>query len=1176
MRREMKKMKDKNKIFKRLVIFAIAAITCLATLELVPTASAIDIYVPGDYATIQQAVNAANPGDTIIVAADTYGEMILINKPLTLRGANAGIHPTVGVHPNETVGARGPESILSHNGLYAIRPSADNITIDGFKFTGTGGQIIDTSNDANNFSLLNCIFDNPGDFGNKGNIQFGAGSHNDLLLAYNIFINGGDHTFYAGGGPFDRMHIIGNKFNSKGTAIFWAATPLVDAIVEYNEFDGAYNSVPGTGGARMNIGKGGNIIIRNNWFHDLYASGSQVGIIDGQVTDNIFENIYPHLTANFGSCFELWGGQWGTTISSNVTIERNDFYYNNVTGATAPTHGLRLRAPESGSGINGSTIHVHNNNFYDGSIRTDAHALWHQASDTVDGLCNWWSNTTGPYDLNGSVDYDPWLDAPYPYGNCGCNFPPTKANENPSNGSTNIDLISKLIITVDDINGDELAAHWYSNSSGSWVLFATNTSIDTSSGPVIINQTNANFSEFSTTYYWSINLTDGQYWTNATYHFTTRDLISWYEMQPLGDSNREWNTMATNSQGNYIIVTRSDSSYGRVFISSDYGATWTETQPAGDIGAWWTDVAFNADGNVIIVGRGSTPGNLYVSLDYGVTWNVTKPAGDVNRWWTAVASNAEGNGLIAGVSSDTNGRLYTSSDYGETWTERQPAGEVNRRWESLSSNAEGNVLIAGINSDTNGRLYTSSDYGETWTERQPAGDVNRRWRRVASNAEGNILVAGADGSNGRLYISYDYGETWMERQPAGDVNRGWMAVASNGEGNILMAGVWNGHFYTSFDYGETWSEVQPKGNINGNWHTAALNNRGNYLFAGEYAGRLYRGRIPPPRIPTSFTTTTHNHKQINVTWTKGIQATHTLIEWNSTATWNRGEGNEIYNNIGKSYQHTDLDPDTTYYYQAWSFNNTTGLWNETCISDSATTDSVVTPSESIRPKPSIPPPPTSIILLNQLFGLNLTLPFQAKDTTGDGNIDSFIDPNNMIYLIRSATLDGNIIFLLAIQQGDMPDFFWDPKTDEITLVTSSEVKLSEPIVDEKAQEITFSIPVEKSDWIYIKIVDPYPHDEYPNFTFKVTTADGRVIPSDWIWRENGFIYMLDDPDVTYLFIYGYDELPADLIPPTPDEPEKIGIPIWIYIIGLIILIILILAAILKTDIFKKKEEKKTK
>lgn len=52
--------------------------------------SAARIYVPANYATIQGAVEAANAGDVILVAAGTYQEdQIVIDKPLSLWGAGA-------------------------------------------------------------------------------------------------------------------------------------------------------------------------------------------------------------------------------------------------------------------------------------------------------------------------------------------------------------------------------------------------------------------------------------------------------------------------------------------------------------------------------------------------------------------------------------------------------------------------------------------------------------------------------------------------------------------------------------------------------------------------------------------------------------------------------------------------------------------------------------------------------------------------------------------------------------------------------------------------------------------------------------------------------------------------------------------------------------------------------
>jgi len=80
--------------------------------------AATNIYVPDHYPTIQAAVDAASPSDTIIVRDGTYHESVLVDKSLTLKGEGT---PVV--------------SGVTHS---VITVTADACTIDGFEITGGG------------------------------------------------------------------------------------------------------------------------------------------------------------------------------------------------------------------------------------------------------------------------------------------------------------------------------------------------------------------------------------------------------------------------------------------------------------------------------------------------------------------------------------------------------------------------------------------------------------------------------------------------------------------------------------------------------------------------------------------------------------------------------------------------------------------------------------------------------------------------------------------------------------------------------------------------------------------------------------------------------------------------------------------------------------------------------
>jgi parallel beta-helix repeat protein len=206
------------------------------------TASAATINVPLDYATIQQAVDAATAGDTITVDAGTYTQNVTINKSLTLQGANAA---TVGN------GSRGAESVVDGgdaDGVFAVR--ADNVTISGFKiqngsnggyFSGiwveTGHQNINITNNiitGNGFGIWaqctgSCLIQGNLFDGNNKSQAPGAGSisadaTNGLTINNNEFKNetvGNPILLQAGGTGHVNLTVSNNNFHDNAYSLFY-------------------------------------------------------------------------------------------------------------------------------------------------------------------------------------------------------------------------------------------------------------------------------------------------------------------------------------------------------------------------------------------------------------------------------------------------------------------------------------------------------------------------------------------------------------------------------------------------------------------------------------------------------------------------------------------------------------------------------------------------------------------------------------------------------------------------------------------------------------------------------------------------------------------------------------------------------------------------------------------
>ncbi|GAH68428.1 unnamed protein product, partial [marine sediment metagenome] len=98
---------------------------------------------------------------------------------------------------------------------------------------------------------------------------------------------------------------------------------------------------------------------------------------------------------------------------------------------------------------------------------------------------------------------------------------PVVSNPYPSNESTDVGLVVSIGVTVADADGHSMNITWCTNASGGWQQIGLNhTNIQ---GGTYYKIDAVNFEKYNTTYWWSVNVTDGFDWTNRTYSFTAED-----------------------------------------------------------------------------------------------------------------------------------------------------------------------------------------------------------------------------------------------------------------------------------------------------------------------------------------------------------------------------------------------------------------------------------------------------------------------------------------------------------------------------------------------------------------------------------------------------------------------------------------------------------------------------
>jgi len=164
----------------------------LAGTSLLPSARAV-LYVggagPGNYTTIQQAISASVPGDTIYVYNGTYCEGLLVNKPLTLRGEGA-LTTTI-----DGCGAANAVSVTASNVNVMGFTITNNYSYDppsgpigpGIRLSGVTGCLISENVIASNeigiymTATKDCVISNNVFTGNKYGVTIRQRSNNNRI-----------------------------------------------------------------------------------------------------------------------------------------------------------------------------------------------------------------------------------------------------------------------------------------------------------------------------------------------------------------------------------------------------------------------------------------------------------------------------------------------------------------------------------------------------------------------------------------------------------------------------------------------------------------------------------------------------------------------------------------------------------------------------------------------------------------------------------------------------------------------------------------------------------------------------------------------------------------------------------------------------------------------------------
>lgn len=374
-------MKQLNRFLRKRFRLNLIALALIGLGIILPfPAPAVTVNVAANYTDIQNAINAASPGDVIQVAAGTV--TLGATEMITIPNAQLGIQ-LIGAGKGVTIIERASGStsfpLLLIGGSTSCSISGATL-IEGFTFRNSGltsGSTTSSTAAYRGIEIRSC----------------GGSTANPAIIRNNEFLWFRDTGISIVDYPFAYWEFSGNTFDGSRLAIWINSADFVT--------------------------------IHGNTFQNYVVA---VGFDPNDVVTDLAITENKLLGGSFDPAPANYYGLYISTASAAAGDPKNwDISGNEITGST---FGVRLLAPTSGGLFQSlANVSMQDNCIYDNNVLgnggfTTTYGVYNTSTLTLDAINNWWGDASGPNHasnpggagdlVSDNVSFTPWSTVQLP------------------------------------------------------------------------------------------------------------------------------------------------------------------------------------------------------------------------------------------------------------------------------------------------------------------------------------------------------------------------------------------------------------------------------------------------------------------------------------------------------------------------------------------------------------------------------------------------------------------------------------------------------------------------------------------------------------------------------------------------------------------------------------------